>query len=179
MEVSVRSDPSGRVSRVTLVDGTADVWLIGPGEDTWHFFGSRPAVDFTRAVGAHRADEVLATMRFLNLRRVRPQDFTVRIRSSEGFRRAIVSTGPGSWGGNNRLLDLRERVRDCPGLRHDIDYGRDRVVVRIPRECLGNPTWVRLAISAYLFRPRNELSDNPHNARAVPTFTRRLQPMPG
>lgn len=168
--------PAAPVSRVSLVDPTGDVWLIGPGEDTWHFFGTKPAVDFRRAVGEHRANAVTVTMRFVNLRRLRPQDFVVRVRSSEGFRRAIVSTGPGSWAGTARLLDRSEHEVRCPRLGHDIDYGRDRVRVRIPRRCLGEPDWVRLAISAYFFRPMSALSDNPHDDGPEPTYTGRLRP---
>lgn len=168
--------PAAPVSRVTLVDATGDVWLIGPGEDTWHFFGTKPAVDVERAVGEHRSKAVTVTMRFVNLRRLRPQDFVVRVRSSEGFRRAIVSTAPGSWDGTNRLLNRAEQQVPCPRLGHDIDYGRDRVRVRIPRGCLGDPEWVRLAISAFFFRPMSALSDNPHNDGPEPTYTGRLRP---
>ena len=90
------------VSRITLVDGTADVWLIGPGEDTWHFFGARPAVDVTRAAGEYRARAVTVTLHFLNLRRVRPQDFVVRVSPRPGFAarssRPGPATGPGRAG---------------------------------------------------------------------------------
>lgn len=167
--------PVAPISRVTLADATEDVWLIGPGEDTWHFFGARPAVDITRAAGEYRAHAVAVTLHFLNLRRVRPQDFVVRVRSSSGFRRAIVSTGPGNWAGTGRLLDRAEQPVSCPHLGHRVDYGRDRVRVRIPRHCLGDPDWVRLAISAFLFRPMSALSDNPHNTGPEPTYTRRLR----
>lgn len=163
------------ISRVTLADATEDVWLIGPGEDTWHFFGARPAVDVTRAAGEYRPHAVTVTLHFVNLRRVRPQDFVVRVRSSSGFRRAIISTGPGDWAGTGRLLNRAEQQVGCPQLGHRVDYGRDRVRVRIPRHCLGEPDWVRLAISAFLFRPMSALSDNPHNTGPEPTYTRRLR----
>ncbi|NYD41369.1 hypothetical protein [Nocardioides panaciterrulae] len=164
-----------RVSRVVLVDGTGDVWRIGPGEDTWHFFGTKPEVDLTGATAAHRAHEVRVTMRFVDLRRVRPQEFQVRVRTPETFRRAIVSTAPDGWAGTDRLLDRHERVRACPGLHHRVDYPADRVVVGIPRGCLGTPDRVRVALSAYYWRPMSTLADNPHDdGPPGPAYTRWL-----
>lgn len=149
------------ISRVVLTDGTADVWLIGPGEDTWHAFGAKPEVDLTGATVVHRRPEVRVSMRFVDLRRVRPQEFQVRIRTGEVFRRAIVSTGPGNWAGTHRLLDRSEQVRTCPGLHHRLDYALDQVVLGVPRACLGTPQRVRAAIGAYYWRPMSTLADDP------------------
>ena len=102
------------------------------------------------------------------------KQIVVRVRTASGYRRAIVSTGPGNWAGTGRLLDRAEHQVSCPHLSHRVDYGRDRVRVRIPRHCLGDPDWVRLAISAFLFRPMSALSDNPHNTGPQPNATCRI-----
>ena len=37
---------------------------------------------------------------------------------------------------------------DCAGLTGRMDASRDRVTVEVPRQCLGNPSWVRVGASA-------------------------------
>ena len=168
------SAPSDPLSTAVLVDTTADVWRIGPGEDTWHFFGVRPTVDFDQAVVTHRDRSVTVSMHFVDLRKVKPQAFVVKFRTPKGFRRAEVQTSPGLWSGLQLFVDKNYEDVPCPRLTHHVSYAKDRVDLRVPRPCLGKPAWVKAKISGFLFRQGDELSDNPHNPQAEPTFTRRI-----
>lgn len=161
----------------TLVDGTGDLWVIGPGEDVWHPFDHRrPGADLTGATVRHGAQAIVATFSFVDLRVGHWQDFSMRVRSDRPFRRAIVTVDPDHPGGTDRLLNLAEDRLTCPGLRHHVDYDADTVRIRLARECVGDPTWVRVALAAYLFRSWDTIGDNPHNAGAEPDWTRRLAP---
>lgn len=161
-------------TRVALADGTGDVWVIGPGEDDWDPFGERATIDTVGGTVRHRAHAVTASLAFLDLRRVQSKDFDVRMRTGAGTYRAIVSTDAEHPFGRHRLIDRSESRVACPGLTHDIDYAADTVRVRVPRSCLGSPPWVRVALSAYLFRIWDALSDNPHNDGPEATLTERL-----
>ena len=159
---------------VALTDGTGDVWVIGPGEDDWDPFGERATIDTVAGTARHRARAVTASLTFLDLRRVQSKDFDVRVRTGAGTYRAIVSTDAEHPEGRHRLIDRSESRVACPGLTHEVDYGADTVRVRVPRTCLGSPPWVRVALSAYLFRIWDTLSDNPHDDGPEATLTERL-----
>jgi hypothetical protein len=161
-------------TRVALADGTGDVWVIGPGEDDWDPFGERATIDTVAGTARHRAHAVTASLAFLDLRRVQSKDFDVRMRTGAGTYRAIVSTDAEHPDGRHRLIDRSESRVACPGLAHEVDYAADTVRIRVPRSCLGSPPWVRVALSAYLFRIWDTLSDNPHNDGPEATLTERL-----
>ena len=163
-------------SRVALTDGTADVWVIGPGEDDWNPFGAKPTVDVTRGVLKHGRDAVRATVRLQDLQRRGLQSVVLRIGSPNPFRRADVWFGPDDRDGFVELRNRDYQLKACPGLGHSVDYAEDRVTVRVPRRCLGDPDWVRLKVAAFLFREWTTLSDNPHNAGPVPRYTEQLYP---
>ena len=166
--------PPDQPTRVALTDGTGDVWVIGPGEDDWDPFGERPGIDTVAGTARHRAHAVTASLTFLDLRRTRSKDFDVKMRTGSEVYRAIVSTDADHPAGRHRLIDRSESTVPCPGLSHDIDYADDVVRVRVPRGCIGAPPWVRVALSAYLFRTWDTLSDNPHNDGPEATPTARL-----
>lgn len=169
--------PVAPQAAVTLGDGLGDLWVIGPGEDDWDpFAGDLPAADSTGATVRHRATSVLATVRFVDLSPGHWQDFSMRVRSDQPFRRAIVTVDPDHPGGRDRLLDRAENRLTCPGLRHHVDYVTDTVRIRLPRSCAGEPAWVRVALATYLFRTWDTISDNPHNDGPRPGYTPRLEP---
>ncbi|GAA1139094.1 hypothetical protein GCM10009606_18480 [Nocardioides aquiterrae] len=162
---------------MTLTDPTDDLWVIGPGEDDWDPFPhSRPWVDVTGATVRHGTGAVTATFHFVDLRPGHWQEFSLRVASDQPFRRALVTTDRTHPGGRDRLLNRAEDLLSCPGLRHHVDYDADTVRIRLARECVGDPAWVRAALQAHLFREWDAIADNPHNTGPVPTYTRRLAP---
>lgn len=169
---AVQDEP---VSKVTLRDTTHDIWVIGPGEDEWDFFGSKPTVDIKKAVARHGADAVTTTFRLVDLRRgARPQEFIVKVKLPDGFRRASVFFGPDDRTGTHGLINVHSAEVACPGFEHDVDYGDDRVRLRIPRSCLKDPSWVRVKMQDTLWREWTTLGDSAHGFPPKPTYTRRL-----
>lgn len=52
---------------------------------------------------------------------------------------------PGHWEGTSTMTDAHGRVVAC-AVTHRISYDRNRVMLRVPRICLGAPRWVRVGI---------------------------------
>ena len=52
---------------------------------------------------------------------------------------------PGHWEGTSSMTDAQGRVVAC-AVTHRISYDLNRVMLRVPRSCLGTPRWVRVGI---------------------------------
>ena len=115
--------------------------------------------------------------------RLNPRDmaFTAMFITSHQYGMAMVNADAGTWAGRHMLVDEEFGKIRCPGLGHDIDYAAETVRIRIPRNCIGRPNWVRVGMTNFAFTGSNttdqQLSDNPHNHRAevgFRAFTTRL-----
>ena len=168
------------VSRVVLDDPTGDVWAIGEGENAeWVSAGDVPTADVVRAVVRHGRHNVVVRMTFTNLRRVEPQDYSAMIVSSRRFGAVFVSAGPRRWKGRHQLVNGNFATVKCPRLSHSIDYDTEQVTMSVPRGCLGEPNWVRVDMTNFIFRGNTEanfqeITDNPHSADPDGSLTRRL-----
>ena len=157
------------VSRVVLTDPTGDVWAISEGEDEeWVLAGDEPGLDVERAVVHHRRHKLAVTMTFTNLRRVEAQFYSATFTTSKHYGAVFVSAEPGRWKGRSELVDEQFGQVRCRGLKHTIDYATEKVVLSVPRKCIGKPRWVRVAMADYGFRGETEadfhqLTDNPHS----------------
>jgi hypothetical protein len=167
---------------VVLVDQLRDVWQFYPGDDPGTLIGSRPTVDIVRARAWHGDTAVGMRLRFVNLRRT-PHDqvLQVLVRTPDRGFVAYVSAGPDDRAGTAELMRLPSGAPvSCRGLRHTVSYADDKVVLRVPRSCVGSPDWVRLQLTELLelagtpTMSPSSLVDNPHNASGVATFTPRL-----
>jgi hypothetical protein len=167
------------VSRVVLKDPAGDVWVIGDGEnDQWVSAGDVPTADVVRAVVRHGFRFVVVRMTFTDLRRVEPQFYSALIVSRRQYGAVFVSTGPRQWNGHHQLMDGTSSDVKCPRLRHRIDYEAEQITMLIPRPCIGQPRWVKVGMSNFMFRGTGqdfqEITDNPHSARAEGPLTERL-----
>jgi hypothetical protein len=168
------------VSRVVLADPTGDVWAIGEGENAeWVSAGDVPTADVVRAVVRHGRRNVRVRMTFTNLRRVEPQEYTAMILTRRRFGAVFVSAAPRQWKGRHQLVNGNFATVKCPGLNHGIDYDNEQVTISVPRGCLGQPNWVRVDMTNFIFRGNTEanfqeITDNPHSADPDGSLTRRL-----
>lgn len=94
----------------------------------------------------HQADRVLLRIRYDRLTRPRHRQQVVHVVSlrtwGTGLSTAsLIATKDNPQG--SLLWEGRRPHRTCEGLRTRIDYRADQVVFSVPRECLGNPRWVR------------------------------------
>ena len=167
------------VSRIVLDDPVGDVWAIGEGENVEPVSaGDVPNADVVRAVVRHGRHNVVVRMTFTNLRRVEPQDYTAMIITPRRLRAVFVFAGPRRWGGRHLLVNGNFGDVKCPRLSHRIDYDTDQVTMSIPRGCLGQPNWVRVDMTNFMFRGTEanfqEITDNPHSVGPDSALTRRL-----
>lgn len=168
------------VSRAVLQDPTGDVWTIAEGEgEEWVSAGDVPTADTTRGVVRHGRFNVVVRMTYTNLRRVDPQSYSAVIRSRRQYGAVFVSAGPGRWKGRHQLVGGDYSPVRCTRLSHSIDYDAERVVVSVPRSCLGRPRWVRAGLQSFMFRGETEedfqeITDNPHSDGPEGGLTPRL-----
>lgn len=67
------------------------------------------------------------------------------IRTATGLRFIDIRARPGRWAGVRRFQNANGALVPCRGISHTIDYARNSVLLVVPRSCLGNPRWVRVA----------------------------------
>jgi hypothetical protein len=135
-----------------------------------------PEVDVLRAQIRHGRGEVKIRMLFADLRRVgEEQTFRAVTKTRRGWygSKLTVSPGPGA-AGFPWSTSPRSGLR-CPGHSHFVDYANSAVSIRVPRNCLRKPTWVRVNLTNH-FGPDGDgvYVDNPHTHSVRSGYTERL-----
>jgi hypothetical protein len=165
-------------SRVVLRDGTGDVWKVNPHTSAWTLVGDLPAADVRRVVVSHRDRSVMLHVRFENLRRIGVQTYWAGVATPGGDFYVEVTSRPGTRAGRHVLYDGPAGTGiGCARLSHRIDFTTDTVTVRVPRRCLGGPSWVKVNTGNTLVvgDPARHYADNPHNRQPYANVgTRRI-----
>ena len=98
----------------------------------------------TRVVHARLA--IWVQIRFRELNTSSNGNFhRVSIRTPWRTRTIALDAFPGHWDGSTTTTDAHGRAVAC-AVTHRINYDRKRVMLRVPRSCLGRPTWIRVGI---------------------------------
>jgi hypothetical protein len=98
----------------------------------------------TRVLHARRA--IWIQVRFRDLAAKGNGNFhRISIRTPWRVRNIALNAFPSHWEGSATTTNGHGRVVAC-AVTHLIDYDRHRLKIRVPRACLGAPTWVRVAI---------------------------------
>jgi len=98
----------------------------------------------TRVVHARRA--IWVQVRLRELTTASNGNFhLVSIRTPWRLRTVEIDAFPGHWEGRAVMTDAHGGVVPC-AVTHRIDYDRNRVMLRVPRPCLGTPRWVQVGI---------------------------------
>jgi hypothetical protein len=140
-ESKVHRDPAGDVASFNLSDSNPDSEDFTPTPAPTQSDG-----DITSIRVTHLARTVRVSLAFHELNRSGlGKFFEYRVRSNKGVRDLEVSAFSGSWAGDHSLTDNDGDNVRCKGIRHRIDYVRNTALVVIPRSCLGDPRWVRVA----------------------------------
>jgi hypothetical protein len=130
---------------VTRRDAVGDVAQTPVGTIAYAPAPARSQGDIRSTKVAH-ARAIWVIIRFRELSTNTNGNFhRIGIRSDRRTRFIEIDAFPGRWDGHAVTTTKRGRVVPC-GVRHHIDYDRNRIVVRVPRGCLGRPTWVRVGI---------------------------------
>jgi hypothetical protein len=134
-------------SQVVLDDDRADVWKhVTQPRSRWLEERRQPTVDILRTVIRHGATDVTLRMRIADVRWVGRLDvplfmwtpdhraFLATVESSPGNRRGIR---------HQQLSEESEGLLiPCAGFKTSVDRNTDVAWMRIPRECMGDPTWL-------------------------------------
>lgn len=165
------STADARAWRVTLSDGTEDVWRVNPRTDVWRpVAGTVPSVDVVGADLRHARRRVKARVQFADLVRQQGRvSVWAGIDVGPEFRYARVRLTPSNRAGRARLFqEPGVHPMRCAGLRYRVSYRNDVVRVSVPRSCLGRPDWVRVNVTVEsevrTGRGLRYLVDNPHSA---------------
>ncbi|HSJ22427.1 MAG TPA: hypothetical protein VK964_17815 [Nocardioidaceae bacterium] len=160
---------------LVLHDGPGDVWTTPVGGDQYGPAPDRRAGDVLRVRLAHGEHAIRVRMKFVDLRRSGRQRFDVGMRTDAGTWYAEVAASKNRWAGRHFLWEQSGDTVSCPRMSHRIDYADDVVILRVPRTCVGNPTWARFVVNNF-HETRTVLSeDNPHSRDPLPhRLTRRL-----
>jgi len=133
-DVKTRHDPAGDMSRSPI---GASAYTPDPAQVEGDVVATRVA-DGRRAIWVQ-----------VRLRELTPTGngnfHLIAIRSKWRVRTVEIDALPGHWEGRSSTTDGRGRVVAC-AVRHHIDYDRNRVLLRMPRSCLGRPPWVQVAV---------------------------------
>lgn len=68
----------------------------------------------------------------------------IRLVTTKLERNVTVVAQSGMWAGGSLLVTKSGKPLECKGLTHALDYTNKRVIVNVPRSCLGNPGAVRM-----------------------------------
>ena len=164
-----------RTTEVTVRDGAGDVWTAPVGGDTFTAAPEQRVGDVLRMRVAHRHEAVTVRLVFADLRRAGSAFYELDLRTDKGAASAQVEAGRHHWAGRQHLWAADGNQLTCAGMTHRIDYDANVVTLRIPRSCLGDPTWVRALNYDRRETATTQYVDNPANHEALPGgFTRRL-----
>jgi hypothetical protein len=93
----------------------------------------------------HKARKVILTMRYQELTPDQVSIHWYGIRTGKMARIAILHATPSHPAGKVRLFKPNGKPVTCQ-VGHSIDYTANTATVRVPRSCLGNPRWVKVAM---------------------------------
>lgn len=71
-------------------------------------------------------------------------DHEFRFKTSKLERDLSIQAGQGDWAGDASMYYASGSDYTCKGLKFLIDYPNKRVIVNVPRACLGNPSFVKV-----------------------------------
>lgn len=122
----------------------------------------------TRVVHGRRAVSVQIQFRELTTRS-NGNFHTISIRTPWRTRTVELDAFPGHWDGSTATTDGHGRAVACP-VTHRINYDRHRVMLWVPRSCLGRPPWVRVGIRSTIAGSNWAYTDDARSTGLRPTI---------
>jgi hypothetical protein len=151
-DVLVHRDPVGDVARAPV---GSNVYAPAPTQ-------ADGDVVATRVVHARRA--IWIQIRFRELvDRGNGNFHLIGIRTPWRTRTIELDALPGHWEGRATTSDGHGRVVAC-AVTHRISYDRNRVMLRVPRSCLGTPPWIRVGMRSTVAGATYVYSDDARSA---------------
>lgn len=151
-------------------DARKDAVSVSYGEDGTPITTVDPdntSSDITRLVVRHKAHTVLVDIHLRDLRSDLDANAVVRLQTPRTVYDAVGTFGrddPGSV-----ELTRGHRFVSCGRMSATFRPAVDRVRVRLPRTCLGDPRWVRVRASFTRFDPHGESAEGTYHDDALAT----------
>jgi hypothetical protein len=144
-------------------DGVADMWSTAVGALSY-----RPAprhvegdIIATRVVHAARAVWIRIRLRELTTENNGIFD-RVAIKSDRRYRFVDIEALPGHWEGTARMTGSAGRPVAC-ALHLHLDYDLNEARLKVPRQCLGKPSWVRVGARSSVAARLRVYADDGHS----------------
>jgi hypothetical protein len=144
----VLAAPPGAASAEVLVhrDAPGDVARSPVGAAVFTPAPTQVDGDIVYSRVAHARRAIWIQVRYRDLQMAGNGNFhVVAIKTRWRLRTIEVDAFPGHWEGRESMTDALGQAVAC-AVTHRIDYDRNRLVLRVPRSCLGKPRWVQVGI---------------------------------
>lgn len=151
-------------------DPTGDVWKFDIESGVMVESSLRTNVDLLRTSARHAPRAVYFRAKFANLARTTDRvAFYVNVRTSanDEVHSLIASFDPRHRDGIGGYSCGPGET--CKGLRVRVDYAHDIVMLRVPRECLDNPRWIRYQAYVVNYHHPAGTVGNEHRDQALTT----------
>lgn len=137
---------AAHADKLVRVDASHDVVKYAQTSQTVQ--PDRTEGDIVRSVVRHTAKRVVMTMSFAELTPTGIGAFNVfMIKTPTMTRTVALQTIPGYWDGRAFFYKgVAGHAATCLGIRHKLDYTANTATVSVPRRCLHNPKWVKVAM---------------------------------
>ena len=128
-------------------DATGDVAQSRVGSNVYVPAPTQVQGDIVRTRVVHAKRAIWVQVRFRDLTTTTNGNFhLIAIRSDRRTRSIEVDAFPGHWEGAATTRDKRGVAVAC-AVTHRLDYDRNRLMLRIPRTCVGKrSSWVRVGV---------------------------------
>jgi hypothetical protein len=141
---------AAHADRYVHTDASGDVVSFDAGSETTTPVPDRAEGDVVRSVVRHRAHKVVLTLAYRELSTGTPMLHYYAIRTSTMKRYVALRTSASHPGGRVALFDNDDKKVSCKVTR-TVDYTANTATVAVPRSCLGNPRWVKVAMAQATF----------------------------
>jgi hypothetical protein len=148
-------------------DATGDVAQSRVGSNVYAPAPAQAQGDIVRTRVVHAARAIWIQVRFRDLTTKANGNFhLVAIRSDRRVRTIEVNAFPGHWEGTATMRNKRGVAVAC-AITHRLDYARHRLMLRVPRTCVGKKSsWVRVGVRSTVAGTTSVYTDD---ARATGT----------
>lgn len=128
-------------------DAAGDVAQSRVGSNAYAPAPAQVQGDIVRTRVAHAKRAIWVQVRFRELTTTTNGNFhLVTIRSDRRTRSIEIDAFPAHWEGTSTVRNQRGVTVPCP-VTHRLDYDRNRLMLRIPRSCVGARShWVRVGV---------------------------------
>jgi hypothetical protein len=145
--LSVLVAPSAKADDTVVRDSAGDNWSPGGGQGGYTSEGSVPNTDLRRTRLLHQRRLVILELKYVDLKRRVSDEINVEMQLRTDSHALYTVSASVDWLGRSTLYGLakgRDQIQqNCDSLGGTTSFPHNRLRIRIGRECLGHPRWVR------------------------------------